>query len=69
LPGGAAIHITVSRYLTPSGADIHKIGVIPDIYVDKKEEVENVATRLLKEKIASLKAPIRTSVNNVAVTR
>ena len=69
LPGGAAIHITVSRYLTPSGADIHKIGVIPDIYVDKKDEVENVATRLLKEKIASLKAPIRTSVNNVAVTR
>jgi carboxyl-terminal processing protease len=68
LPGGAAIHITVSRYLTPSGADIHKIGVIPDIQVDRKEEVETVALKCLKEKIASLKAPVRTSIN-LAVTR
>ncbi len=31
LPGGSAIHITVSRYLTPSGTDINKVGVIPDV--------------------------------------
>src|SRR4029453_9146622 len=60
LPGGAAVHITVSRYLTPSGADINKVGVAPDIHVAKKEEQEQVAVAYLKEKIASLN-PIHTS--------
>lgn len=66
LPGGAAIHITVSRYLTPSGSDINKVGVIPDITVTGKEEQERVALSCLKEKIASLR-PIRTS--SLAVTK
>lgn len=61
LPGGAAVHITVSRYLTPSGSDINKIGVRPDITVGKKEEQMPTALAHLKEKIASLKNPIRTS--------
>ncbi len=60
LPGGAAVHITVSRYLTPSGLDINKVGVIPDITITGKGEQERVARECLKEKIASLK-PIRTS--------
>lgn len=60
LPGGAAVHITVSRYLTPSGLDINKVGVIPDITIIGKGEQERVARECLKEKIASLK-PIRTS--------
>lgn len=66
LPGGAAIHITVSRYLTPSGSDINKVGVIPDITVSGKEEQDRVALSCLKEKIASLR-PIRTS--SLAVTK
>ncbi len=61
LPGGAAVHITVSRYLTPSGSDINKVGVRPDITVGKKEEQMPTALAHLKEKIASLKNPIRTS--------
>ncbi|MBL0187400.1 MAG: S41 family peptidase [Candidatus Obscuribacter sp.] len=60
LPGGAAVHITVSRYLTPSGSDINKVGVIPDITVADKKEQERVAKECIREKIASLK-PLRTS--------
>lgn len=60
LPGGAAIHITVSRYLTPGGSDINKVGVSPDITVPEKSEQLKVALAYLKEKIASLK-PTRTS--------
>jgi carboxyl-terminal processing protease len=60
LPGGAAIHITVSRYLTPSGSDINKVGVSPDIAVNDKGDQMKVAVAYLKEKIASLK-PIKTS--------
>lgn len=55
LPGGAAVHITVSRYLTPSGTDINKIGVQPDILVNEKDQQDNVAIAYLKEKIASIK--------------
>jgi carboxyl-terminal processing protease len=61
LPGGAAIHITVSRYLTPSGCDINKIGVLPDIQISDKEQQKTVAIAYLKEKIATLKNPTRTS--------
>lgn len=65
LPGGAAIHITVSRYLTPSGTDINKIGVLPDIQVGKKDEQMKVALEYLKEKIATLH-PIHTSAVSFA---
>jgi carboxyl-terminal processing protease len=67
LPGGAAIHITVSRYLTPSGVDINKVGVAPDIHVAKKDEQDKIAVEYLKEKIASL-YPVRTSGQPAAGT-
>jgi carboxyl-terminal processing protease len=60
LPGGAAIHVTVSRYLTPGGNDINKVGVKPDISVTDKTDQFKVALAFLKEKIASLK-PVKTS--------
>jgi carboxyl-terminal processing protease len=60
LPGGAAIHITVSKYLTPDGKDINKVGAAPDIVVDNKSDQMKVAVAYLKEKIASLK-PVKTS--------
>lgn len=60
LPGGAAIHVTVSRYLTPDGTDINKVGVAPDITVTDKAEQMRVAIAYLKEKIASIK-PVKTS--------
>ncbi len=67
LPGGAAIHITVSKYLTPSGADINKVGVLPDIQVSDKDQQKNVALEYLKEKVVALKHPYRTS--NISISR
>lgn len=62
LPGGAAVHITVSKYLTPAGNDINKVGVTPDIQVADKDQQRTVAIEYLKEKIATLKtSPVRTS--------
>jgi carboxyl-terminal processing protease len=31
LPGGAALKLTVARYLTPAGVDISRRGVQPDV--------------------------------------
>ena len=64
LPGGAAVHITVSKYLTPSGADINKVGVQPDIQVSDHEQQDNVAMTFLKEKIATLKAQNQISLSH-----
>ena len=61
LPDGAAVHITVSRYLTPNGTDINKIGVQPDIQVSDKAQQEHVAVAYLKEKIATINNPGRAS--------
>lgn len=55
LPGGAAVHITVSRYLTPRGRDINKVGVEPDHLVTDKDKQIQVAVDRLKDKIAMLK--------------
>lgn len=38
LPGGSAMHITIQKYLTPSGTDINKKGIEPDYEVDLTEE-------------------------------
>ncbi len=37
LPDGSALHITIQKYLTPSGVDIHKKGITPDYVVDLTE--------------------------------
>lgn len=52
LPGGAALHITVSRYLTANGSDINKVGIEPDILIENRTDQVNVAYAYLKEKIA-----------------
>ena len=38
LPNGAGINITIQKYLTPSGIDINKKGITPDLVVEIKEE-------------------------------
>jgi carboxyl-terminal processing protease len=35
LPGGASLRVTVARWLTPKGTDIGKVGIMPDIIVDR----------------------------------
>ncbi len=34
LPGGAGIHITIAKWLLPSGKNIHGVGIEPDVKVD-----------------------------------
>lgn len=38
LPDGSALHITIQKYLTPNGTDIHKKGITPDYIVDYTED-------------------------------
>ena len=38
LPDEAGVNITIQRYLTPSGSDIHKKGITPDVVVELKKE-------------------------------
>ena len=38
LPDEAGMNITIQRYLTPSGTDIHKKGITPDVMVELTQE-------------------------------
>lgn len=38
LPDGSGINITIAKYLTPNGSDIHKKGIKPDIQVGMTEQ-------------------------------
>ena len=38
LPDDAGMNITIQRYLTPSGRDIHKKGITPDVVVELTKE-------------------------------
>ncbi|MBQ2645305.1 S41 family peptidase [bacterium] len=38
LPGGSGCNITIQKYLTPSGTDIHKKGIKPDVTVTFSED-------------------------------
>lgn len=38
LPNSSGINITIQKYLTPSGTDIHKKGITPDIIVELSED-------------------------------
>ena len=56
LPDDAGVNITIQRYLTPSGTDIHKKGITPDIVVElKKENADSKDDVQLKKAIEILK--------------
>jgi carboxyl-terminal processing protease len=38
LPGGAGLHVTIARWLTPKGTSIHEVGIEPDIAVELTAE-------------------------------
>ena len=55
LPDEAGVNITIQRYLTPSGNDIHKKGITPDVVVTLTDEnVKNKDDVQLKEAIKIL---------------
>ena len=55
LPDEAGLNITIQRYLTPSGTDIHKKGITPDVVVElKKEDVDAKNDVQLKKAIEIL---------------
>ena len=39
LPDDTAVKVTVSKYFTPNGRDIHEIGIAPDVEIKLKEEL------------------------------
>lgn len=57
LSDGSAVKLTVSKYYTPSGADIHEKGVAPDIEVifDGEAYYENDVDNQIEEAIKYLK--------------
>ena len=55
LPDDAGVNITIQRYLTPSGNDIHKKGITPDVVVKLTDEnIKNKDDVPLKEAIKIL---------------
>lgn len=53
LPGGAGLHITIAEWLLPSGKNIHKVGLTPDVEVkyvfdEKNPEKDNQMDKALE---------------------
>jgi carboxyl-terminal processing protease len=52
LPNNSGINITIQKYLTPNGTDIHKKGITPDIIVELSEDdIKNKDDKQLKRAI------------------
>lgn len=52
LPNNSGINITIQKYLTPNGTDIHKKGITPDITVELSEDdIKNKNDLQLKKAI------------------
>ena len=52
LPNSAGINITIQKYLTPNGTDIHKKGITPDIIVElTDDQIKNKDDVQLKKAI------------------
>ena len=55
LPDDSALHVTIASYLTPSGNNLNKKGVIPDVVITNEEkQLEKAKEILEKSKIALL---------------
>ena len=65
LPDESGMNITIQRYLTPSGTDIHKKGITPDIVIElTKENVDEKDDVQLKKAIEVLKEMTCLAQNN-----
>ena len=63
LSDGTAVKLTVSKYYTPNGNNIHGIGIEPDVIVELDESLENQVT-VSKEKDNQLQAAIEALEGN-----
>ena len=74
LTGGNALQLTIAKYLTPSGRDIHKMGLEPDYYVDLpaalkyyryflpgtlEQGIYGASVKLLQEMLTELGYPVQ----------
>ena len=60
LPNNSGINITIQKYLTPNGTDIHKKGITPDVLVEFTEE------DLKNKNDVQLKKAIEIAIVNIA---
>ena len=63
LSDGTAVKLTVSKYYTPNGNNIHGIGIEPDVIVELDESLENQVT-VSKEEDNQLQAAIEALEGN-----
>lgn len=60
LPEGSGVNITIQRYLTPNGNNIHKKGITPDVVVDfTEQDIKNKNDVQLKKAIEVLNQKIQ----------
>jgi carboxyl-terminal processing protease len=41
LNNGGTLYLTTAHYMTPSGKDIHRIGIEPDVFVEESTDVSH----------------------------
>lgn len=58
LDDGTSIKVTVSKYFTPNGNDIHGVGIVPDIEVELSDEAKTMLD-VPYEKDAQLQAAVK----------
>lgn len=56
LPDGSGLKLTISEYFTPSGINIHGIGIEPNVEVENKQDLAELGPGNLKEDIQLQKA-------------
>ena len=56
LSDGSALSVTVSRYQTPAGTDINKVGIKPDIVLEDQSDLPSNAAKFCRA-VASDAAP------------
>ncbi|MBE9216092.1 PDZ domain-containing protein [Plectonema cf. radiosum LEGE 06105] len=57
LDDGSGVAVTIAKYQTPSGTDINKLGIKPDVKVDLNEEQRQNLWLKEREKLATLQDP------------
>ncbi|WP_054871322.1 S41 family peptidase [Caloranaerobacter sp. TR13] len=56
LSDGSGFKLTVSEYFTPSGTNIHGIGITPDVIIELPENVQKIGVDNIKEDVQLQKA-------------